>query len=146
MTWQSDRGRRRMGHVTRLDNVHQLVHQQLTNRRRNGSGPSLSHAESSGELRRSGPRSSRSGMKVRYGPIPEGANRWLRNVFVQAVLPARELRVPIDPRHSCTRFRSRALIATTTVLADISTAPTAGVRRTPHAASTPAARGIAKTL
>ena len=32
------------------------------------------------------PRSARSGMKVRYGPIPEGANRWLRNAFVQAVL------------------------------------------------------------
>jgi transposase len=35
------------------------------------------------------PRSSRSGMKVRYGPIPEGANRWLRNAFVQAVLSHR---------------------------------------------------------
>jgi transposase len=32
------------------------------------------------------PRSSRSGMTVRYGPIPAGANRWLRNAFVQAVM------------------------------------------------------------
>jgi hypothetical protein len=33
-----------------------------------------------------------------------------------------------------------------TVLADISTAPAAGVRSTPHAASTPAASGIATML
>ena len=32
------------------------------------------------------PRSSRSGMTVRYGPIPAGANRWLRNAFVQTVV------------------------------------------------------------
>jgi len=32
------------------------------------------------------PRSSRSGKSVRYGSIPAGANRWLRNVFVQAAL------------------------------------------------------------
>lgn len=32
------------------------------------------------------PRSSRSGQSVRYGSIPAGANRWLRNVFVQAAL------------------------------------------------------------
>ncbi len=51
-----------------------------------------------------------------------------------------------ESRHSCTRLRSWALIATTTVLADISTAPTAGVRKTPHAASTPAARGMATML
>ena len=51
-----------------------------------------------------------------------------------------------ESRHSCTRLRSWALIATTTVLADIRTAPTAGVRRTPHAASTPAARGMATML
>lgn len=25
-------------------------------------------------------------MTVRYGPIPAGANRWLRNAFVQAVM------------------------------------------------------------
>jgi len=31
------------------------------------------------------PRSSRSGQVVRYGPIPAGANRWLRHAFVQAV-------------------------------------------------------------
>lgn len=32
------------------------------------------------------PRSSRSGMSVRYGPIPAGANRWLRNAFAQTVV------------------------------------------------------------
>lgn len=32
------------------------------------------------------PRSSRSGMTIRYGPIPAGANRWLRNAFVQSVV------------------------------------------------------------
>lgn len=32
------------------------------------------------------PRSSRSGQTVRYGPIPAGANRWLRNAFVQTVV------------------------------------------------------------
>jgi len=32
------------------------------------------------------PRSARSGMSVRYGPIPAGANRWLRNAFVQTVM------------------------------------------------------------
>jgi transposase len=32
------------------------------------------------------PRSSRSGMSVRYGPIPAGANRWLRNAFVQTAM------------------------------------------------------------
>jgi len=32
------------------------------------------------------PRSSRSGMSVRYGSIPAGANRWLRNAFVQTVV------------------------------------------------------------
>jgi transposase len=31
------------------------------------------------------PRSSRSGQSVRYGPIPAGANRWLRHAFVQTV-------------------------------------------------------------
>jgi transposase len=36
------------------------------------------------------PRSSRSGMKVRYGPIPAGANRWLRNAFVQTALVHRQ--------------------------------------------------------
>jgi hypothetical protein len=44
------------------------------------------------------------------------------------------------------RFSSWALSATTTVLADIRTAPMAGVRRMPQAASTPATRGIAKML
>ena len=48
--------------------------------------------------------------------------------------------------HSLTRFSNCALIATTTVLADMSTAPMAGVSRMPHVASTPAARGIAKML
>ena len=32
------------------------------------------------------PRSARSGRSVRYGSIPAGANRWLRNAFVQAAL------------------------------------------------------------
>ena len=32
------------------------------------------------------PRSSRSGQTVRYGPIPAGANRWLRNAFVQTIV------------------------------------------------------------
>ena len=32
------------------------------------------------------PRSSRSGMSVHYGPIPAGANRWLRNAFVQTAM------------------------------------------------------------
>lgn len=32
------------------------------------------------------PRSSRSGQTVRYGPIPVGANRWLRNAFVQTIV------------------------------------------------------------
>ena len=42
--------------------------------------------------------------------------------------------------------RSWALIATMIVLSDISTAPTAGERTTPHGASTPAARGMAMML
>lgn len=36
------------------------------------------------------PRSSRSGMTVRYGPIPAGANRWLRHAFVQTVVIHRQ--------------------------------------------------------
>jgi transposase len=36
------------------------------------------------------PTSARSGMRVRYGPIPAGANRWLRNAFVQAALVHRQ--------------------------------------------------------
>lgn len=36
------------------------------------------------------PSSARSGMKVRYGPIPAGANRWLRNAFVQTALVHRQ--------------------------------------------------------
>src|SRR5215831_342274 len=40
----------------------------------------------------------------------------------------------------------RAFRAQITVLADISTAPTAGLRTMPHCASTPAAAGIATTL
>jgi len=48
--------------------------------------------------------------------------------------------------HSFARFNSCALIATTTVLADISIAPTAGVSKIPHGASTPAASGMAKML
>ena len=41
---------------------------------------------------------------------------------------------------------NRALMATITVLADISTAPIAGVSSTPHAYSAPAASGMAKVL
>lgn len=41
---------------------------------------------------------------------------------------------------------SRALIATITVLADINTAPIAGLRMTPMPARTPAASGMANTL
>lgn len=44
------------------------------------------------------------------------------------------------------RFSNWALIATMTVLADMSTAPAAGVSRIPHAARTPAASGIATIL
>lgn len=51
-----------------------------------------------------------------------------------------------EDRYSLVRPRSWALIATTTVLADISTAPTAGVRTMLQAASTPAAKGIATML
>lgn len=50
------------------------------------------------------------------------------------------------PVSSGTRLRSCALRATTTVLADIRTAPAAGVRRMPQADSAPAARGMATTL
>ena len=44
------------------------------------------------------------------------------------------------------RSKSWALIATMTVLADISAAPTAGVSRMPQGYATPAASGIATTL
>ena len=44
------------------------------------------------------------------------------------------------------RRRSWALMATITVLSDISTAPTAGERTTPQRYATPAASGIAATL
>ncbi len=44
------------------------------------------------------------------------------------------------------RRSSCALSATMTVLADMSTAPSAGPSSTPHEARTPAARGIAITL
>jgi hypothetical protein len=56
------------------------------------------------------------------------------------------LRHPIDAGHNSARLSSCALMATITVLADMKTAPRAGVRRTPHAASTPAANGIATML
>jgi hypothetical protein len=48
--------------------------------------------------------------------------------------------------HSSALLRTWALMATITVLADMSTAPRAGVRRTPHSARTPAARGMATML
>jgi hypothetical protein len=41
----------------------------------------------------------------------------------------------VEYHQSCTRLRSWALIATTTVLADINIAPTAGVRSIPQAES-----------
>ena len=48
--------------------------------------------------------------------------------------------------HSSAFFRNCALMATITVLADMNTAPSAGVSRMPHDARTPAARGMAKML
>ena len=48
--------------------------------------------------------------------------------------------------HSLARRSSWALTATTTVLSDISTAPTAGESTIPLEASTPAASGMAMTL
>ncbi len=48
--------------------------------------------------------------------------------------------------HSLARRRSCALTATTTVLSDISTAPTAGDSTIPFDASTPAASGMARIL
>lgn len=80
-----------------------------------------------------------------FGPGPAfradaGAGvRRLEGYDLHIELPQRRI-------HSLTRFKSCALIATTTVLADMSTAPTAGVSRMPHGASTPAASGIAKML
>lgn len=47
---------------------------------------------------------------------------------------------------SCARLSSCALIATTTVLADMKTAPSAGVSSMSQRASTPAASGIATML
>src|SRR6185503_15099886 len=49
-------------------------------------------------------------------------------------------------RQSEVRRSNWALTATTIVLRDIKTAPTAGWRSIPHGASTPAARGMAATL
>src|SRR5207249_9392295 len=48
--------------------------------------------------------------------------------------------------HIRARRRSCALIATMTVLSDMSTAPIAAGSTMPHGANTPAASGIAKTL
>lgn len=48
--------------------------------------------------------------------------------------------------YSFVRFSNCAFTATITVLADISTAPRAGVSKMPHAAITPAASGMAKML
>ena len=70
-----------------------------------------------------------SGMRAQAAPQPEEASG------------------PSGERaYSRSRRRSCALIATTIVLSDISTAPTAGVSTMPHGASTPAARGIATML
>src|SRR5258706_13594206 len=52
--------------------------------------------------------------------------------FIEGILAPRD-----DPRYSFTRRRSCALIATTSVLIDISIAPIAGESSTPHGASTP---------
>ena len=47
----------------------------------------IPHARPPGQLRRSSPRSSQSGLRpVRHGSIPAGANRWLRGTFVRAVV------------------------------------------------------------
>ncbi len=46
----------------------------------------------------------------------------------------------------CRPRRNWALMATITVLAVMKSAPTAGTRKIPRGASTPAARGIATTL
>ena len=43
-------------------------------------------------------------------------------------------------------FKNRAFTATITVLSDINIAPTAGLKITPHAYSTPAASGMAPML
>src|SRR6185369_10779115 len=62
-----------------------------------------------------------------------------------------EQEVP-DCRRGLRRYQSRArrkscaLTATTIVLSDIRTAPSAGLNTTPLVARTPAARGIATTL
>ncbi len=53
---------------------------------------------------------------------------------------------PSPDAYSLTRRSNCAFNATIIVLADISTAPTAGVNTTPHGASTPAASGIATML
>lgn len=58
----------------------------------------------------------------------------------------RQKKGALRPCQIFARLRSCALMATTTVLADMSTAPTAGVRRIPQADSTPAASGIATML
>lgn len=50
----------------------------------------LRHADPPGQLFGLAPSSARSGMKVRYGPIPAGANRWLRNASVQTALVHRQ--------------------------------------------------------
>ena len=87
-----------------------------------------------------------------------GENEWCAGcVSVFFKLYARKAQAFANPRadcgyvarqsvHNLTRFNSCALIATTTVLADISIAPTAGVSKIPHGASTPAASGMAKML
>src|SRR6267143_699955 len=55
-------------------------------------------------------------------------------------------RLHVTRNYTCTRRSSCALMATTRVLANISTAPIAGDRTNPYRASTPAASGIATML
>ena len=75
------------------------------------------------------------------GPVtvtPQGEGR--------AVRSSTRARWTHSAAHNFTRRSSCALTATTTVLADMSTAPSAGVSTTPQANATPAARGMATTL
>ncbi len=80
-------------------------------------------------------RARRAGAEVK--PLPQP------HPVLLAVSPSRPL--ALRP-YSFTRLSSCALTATTIVLSDISTAPTAGCSTTPQCASTPAASGMARTL
>ncbi len=66
--------------------------------------------------------------------------------YVVSVYEKRRDPVVSQDNQSLARLRSCALIDTITVLADISTAPTAGASKIPNPARRPAASGIATTL